>query len=88
VLDFVQPLAAGGQLIGFGREAGRNEPRIAKDYSRASQSFWIGRLMPSDDIASDPLGYYRGVPLDVFSFGLAPARPGLSFIPCASAGPN
>src|SRR5262249_44497889 len=26
VLDFVQPVAAGGQLIGFGREARRDEP--------------------------------------------------------------
>ena len=26
VLDFVQPLAAGGQLIGFGRKARRDEP--------------------------------------------------------------
>src|SRR5262249_26766459 len=47
VLDFVQPLAAGRQLIGFGWEARRDERRvrirnimpIARDYSRASQSF-------------------------------------------------
>jgi hypothetical protein len=26
VLDLMQPIAAGGQLIGFGREARRDEP--------------------------------------------------------------
>jgi hypothetical protein len=30
VLDLVQPLAAGGQLIGFGWEAGRDEPGRGK----------------------------------------------------------
>ena len=49
VLDLVQPLAAGGQLVGFGWEARRDESGrecalrnimpIARDYSRASQSF-------------------------------------------------
>src|SRR5262249_42480885 len=48
VRDFVQPLAAGWQLIGFGWEARRDNPAgrvrcnimpIVRGYSRASQSF-------------------------------------------------
>src|SRR5262249_251684 len=48
VLDFVQPLAAGWQLIGFGWEARRDNPAgrvrcnimpIVRGYSPASQSF-------------------------------------------------
>jgi hypothetical protein len=50
VLDLVQPFAAGRQFIGFGWEARRDKPGregahtqhnvpIARDYSRASQSF-------------------------------------------------
>ena len=49
VLDLMQPLAAGRQLVGFGWEARRMNPGgrarirnimpIVRDYSRASQSF-------------------------------------------------
>jgi hypothetical protein len=49
MLDLVQPMAAGRQLVGFGWEARRDEPGrkgahnnimpMVRDYSRASQSF-------------------------------------------------
>jgi hypothetical protein len=48
VFDFVQPIAAGRQLVGFGREARRDEPgrqgtlqhvHTVRDCGGASQSF-------------------------------------------------
>ena len=53
MLDFMQPLAAAGQLIGFGWETRRDEPgrevrcnimAIAKGYGCVSQPFFIARL--------------------------------------------
>ena len=72
VLDLVQPLAAGRQLIGFGWEARRDEPGREGAHTQhnagylgtiaAHSIFLIARLMLSDDSATHALGYYRGVP--------------------------